>query len=147
MGTQREATRRHWVTLLVIVASLYALAFAIWSPPAAAGPEAGAEARDVGAWWWIQVVGGGLGLASVLVALRRATLARGMLAVAGVVLILGVFTFGELSWVPLVTLALPGAAMLLAAPFMGAMPTPEDEGKPRTQSGHAPRGDAAPPGR
>lgn len=135
---RKGARRRHWITLLVIVTSVYALAFAIWSPPAATGPGE-PEALDATLWWWAHLIGGGLGLGAVLLNLWRTLPARIVLGLGGLTLLAGSLLFQRFDWLVIVALLLPGLIMLAAAPFLGAMPTPEEEGQARGQRGYAPR--------
>lgn len=143
---RKGARRRHWITLLVIVTSVYVLAFAIWSPPAATGPDEPA-AVDATLWWWVHVVAGGLGIGAVLLNLWRTVPARIALGLGGFTLLAGGLLFQRLDWVVIVALLLPGVVMLGAAPFLGTMPTPEEEGEERGQRGFAPRGSGGRPER
>lgn len=125
--------RRRWADAVVIVAGLYTLAFALWAPTAAGGPEAGREAADAVAWWWAHYIAGAMAIGSLFLALRRPGLARGLLVLAAVVLLAGLLAYGRFDRTALLALILPAGAMLLAAPFMGPMPTPEEEGMTRAE--------------
>lgn len=144
-----EAKRRRWADVVLIVAGLYVFFAAVWAPPAL-GPEAAdAEAADHGLWWVAHALGGALALLSVPVALKNVALARIMAGAAGLVLIGGLLAFHSIGWLAVRALLIPAILILGAAPFMGPMPTPEDEGQPRGSpldprpddaSGHRPGG-------
>jgi len=48
---RRAAERRRWANVAAIVAGVYALGFAVWSPGLAGGARLEAELRAQG-WWW-----------------------------------------------------------------------------------------------
>src|SRR5690554_5828773 len=65
---RRAAERRRWANVAAIVAGVYALGFAVWSPGLAGGARLEAELRAQG-WWW--AVGGILPRVRVLVGRAR----------------------------------------------------------------------------
>jgi hypothetical protein len=130
-GSKSEARRRRWADVVILVASIYAIVMAVWAPPAAGPGEAAAEAADHGAWWWAHAIGASMALSSIFVAFRSITLARVLAGVGALVLLAGVVAFRDISWLAVRTLILPAVLILIATPFMGPMPTPEDEGKVR----------------
>jgi hypothetical protein len=143
MDRRTEAKRRRWADVVVIVAALYVFLAAIWSPPAL-GPAEAAEQAYHGWWWWAHAAGGFLALLSVPLATRQPMLGKGLAGLAGVIMLAGLFAFSGLTWLSIRALGIPGLAVLMAAPFMGPMPSPEEEGArgrnpldPRTDP-HAP---------
>lgn len=130
-----EAKRRRWANIVVIAAALYAVLAAIWAPPGLGPAEAAAEAPRHGVWWWAHAIGGSLALSSIFVAMKSVVLAR-VLAVSGaLVLFAGLLAFDTIGWLAIRMLVLPAVLILAAAPFLGPMPTPEDEGMPREAIG------------
>jgi hypothetical protein len=126
-----EAKRRRWADVVVIVAALYVFLAAIWSPPAI-GPGEAAEQAYHGWWWWAHAMGGFLALLSVPLAMKQPLLAKGLAGLAGLIMLAGLFAFGGLTWLSVRALGIPGLAVLLAAPFIGPMPSPEEEGARRS---------------
>lgn len=138
------AKRRRWADVVVIVAALYAFLAAIWAPPGLGPAEAAADAPDHGGWWWAHAIGGSLALASVFVALRSVVLARVLAGAGGLVLLAGLLAFDNIGWLAFRTLILPAVLILLATPFLGPMPTPEEEGMARRSLG-SPADEPRPP--
>jgi hypothetical protein len=136
---------RRWANIAVIVAGVWVTLIVMWSPEAA-GPRAQQiEVADNALWFYTLAAAGPLAIAAVLVALRHAAVARAMLGVAGVALIIGLLgfrAFGTLAWG---TMIIPAIIMLLAIPFLGPMPTPEEEGQVRHGLGHAGERDVVDP--
>jgi len=124
---KRRATlrRRHWANVAVIIAGMFALLWGLWRPPAA-GPQV-----DEVSLWGTQVLGGALGVAAPLIALKWATLSKVSAAAGGVILLGGLLVVARITLNPILTTVLPALVLLAAAPFMGTMPTPEDEGRHR----------------
>ena len=67
----------------------------------------------------------------MLVAQRRAGLARLLVGAAGLVLLSGFFALSEITALALFSIGLTGLLLLGSAAFLGPMPSPEQEGKPR----------------
>jgi hypothetical protein len=125
-----RARRRLWADVLLIVASVYALGAAIWVPPEIV--SGGAE--EVSVPGWLQgayALAGIIGIAALFIAHRWRVIARLLVPIAGLVLLAGFFALREITVLSVVSLGLPALAMLVAAGFVGPMPTPEEEGKPR----------------
>lgn len=125
------ARRRRRADVVVIIAAVYALLAAARLPPEMI---TGGGARDVasGGWLWAAyALGGVLGLAAVVVGLRRQALARVMAAAAGLLVLSGLLALRHITPLALVSLGATGLALLAASPFIGRMPTPEEEGKRR----------------
>lgn len=129
--TRAGAQRHRWADVVVIIASVYAFASAIWSPPELFTGGGGWEVRQEMWLWGAYALGGLIGIAAVFVALRWPDLARVMVAVAGLVVLSGLFALYRVTTLALVSLGLTGLVLLVTAPFMGRMPTPEEEGKRR----------------
>jgi hypothetical protein len=132
--TTNPAWRRR-ANLAVIVAGFWVFIIVVWSPEAAGPREQQLEVADRTLWFYSLASAGPLALGAVIVALKNALVARIMLGLAALVLfagLLGFRAFGTLAWG---TMLIPGLIMLLAIPFLGPMPTPEQEGRPREALG------------
>lgn len=126
MNGRERARRRRWADVAVIAASAFAIVWAIWVYPRS-GPGV-----NEGTLQWTHFVGGALGFASIFVALRSVWLARALLLVGGIVLVVGFVTgFNTPSGHGVVTMLLPAIVLLAMVPFVGPMPTPEEEGMRR----------------
>ena len=125
----QEARHRRWTNVVVILTGLYALAFAVWSPPLADPGEAAGGGDTM--WWTANALGGALALAAVPVALRSRSVGRILLGAASAALGMGLLAFDRLEWVALATLLAPAVLLLLCIPFFGPMPVPEEEGRLR----------------
>jgi hypothetical protein len=130
------AKRRRWADVVIIVTALYVWLAAVWAPPALGPREAAVEAAQHGIWWWAHAIGGSLALASVFVAYKSVLLARLMAGAGAVVLLAGLTAFDHIGWLAVRMLILPAVLILAATPFLGPMPTPEEEGVPRRGLGH-----------
>ena len=117
--------KRHWANVAVIIAGMFALLWGLWRPPAA-GPQV-----DEVSLWGTQVLGGALGVAAPLIALKSGMLAKVSAGAGGLILLAGMLAVGSITLNPILTTVLPALVLLAAAPFMGAMPTPEEEGQRR----------------
>jgi hypothetical protein len=136
-----------WANIAVIIAGMWVLLIVMWSPEAAGPREQQVEVDSNAAWFYALAASGPLALAAVFVALRSAILARVVLGVAALSLFAGLIgfrAFGTLAWS---TVIIPGLIMLVAIPFLGAMPTPEDEGQVRHGLGDPGERDAVDPER
>jgi len=120
MSKLETAQRRRWVNVVVIFVGLFILAWAIWG--AVGGPVSNMQG------WWAALVAAGLAaVAAPFVALRSKVLARLAVAVGGAIPLIGAFITGALTIEGLIALILPGIALLAVAPFMGPLPTLQDE--------------------
>lgn len=132
MRAIRAGMRRHrWADVVVIIASVYSFAAAIWSPPELFSGGGGWEVRQEAWLWGAYALGGVLGITGIFVALRWPNLARVLVAVAGLVVLSGFFALHTVTTLALLSLGLTGLALLVSAAFMGRMPTPEEEGMKR----------------
>jgi hypothetical protein len=127
-----DAKRRRWADVVVILAALYVFLAAVWAPPGLGPAEAGAESSDHGLWWWAHAIGGGLALFAVPVAMKNVLVARIMAGAGGLVLLVGLTAFDTIGWLAIRTLLIPAVLILIATPFLGPMPTPEEEGVSRS---------------
>jgi hypothetical protein len=130
-----NTTWRRMANIAVIIAGIWVLLISVWSPEAAGPREQQIEVARQDVWFYALWAAGTLAIASVFVALRSALLARVLLGAGAITLLAGLFGFrawGTLAWG---TLIIPGIIMLLAIPFMGPLPTPEQEGQIRKSPG------------
>lgn len=131
MGTDVGPRGRHWTNIVVILAAGWSVAAASWGAPPGA-VEAGSG--SIAAEGWLAgayALAGAGGFLAVLVALRVPWLARGLTAVAGLLVLSGFLALREVTVTAALPLGVTAAAFLASAPFMGPMPTPEEEGKHR----------------
>lgn len=122
---------RRWASIVAIVASVYALLAAVWVPPEF---FTGGDAGEVGHSTWLIIayaLAAALGLGGVLTAQRNAGLARLMVAAAGIILLSGFLAMRQVTALALVSIGLTGLMLIGSAVFLGAMPSPEEEGKAR----------------
>lgn len=132
MTTARErAKHRRWADVVLIVASLYSLLSAGWAPLELLTGGEGSEVAESQGLWWTYALGGVLGLAALAASRRWPGVAKGLAAAAGVAVLAGFFTLERLTTFAILSLAGTGLAMIAAAPFVGPMPSPEEEGRPR----------------
>jgi hypothetical protein len=131
VNQRTAAKRRRWADVVIIIAALYVFLAAVWAPPGLGPREAMADAGDHGLWWWAHAVGGFLALFAVPVAMKNVLVARIMAGVGGVVLLAGLLAFDTIGWLAVRTLLIPAVLILAATPFLGPMPSPEEEGERR----------------
>jgi peptidoglycan/LPS O-acetylase OafA/YrhL len=112
--------------LVAIVASVCALANAMWAPVLFHSMLTGMPQGDRGiGYTYVAFFGGGLlGVLAVALAEQRTRAARIVLAVAGLLLVSAPFAYKRLHRLPVATTIVLGLAMLAAAPFIGPMPAP-----------------------
>lgn len=122
---------RHWTNIVVILAAGWSVAAASWGAPPEAVEAGGGSVAAEGWLTGAYALAGTAGFLAVLVALRVPWLAKGLTAVAGLLVISGFFTFREVTVTAALSLGITAVAFLASAPFMGPMPTPEEEGKHR----------------
>ena len=127
-----HAKRRRWADVVLIVASLYAFMSSFWAPLELLTGGGGNEVADDQALWWTYALGGVLGLAALAFATRFPVLSKALTAAAGVAVLAGFFMLDNLTPFATISIGLTGLALLAASPFVGPMPSPEDEGKSRT---------------
>ncbi|HEX7118071.1 MAG TPA: hypothetical protein VF212_04750 [Longimicrobiales bacterium] len=126
-----QLKRRRWADVLVIVVGVYALIMAGYG--GMLGRPAPVATRVDAPGWFAAALGmaGTCAIASVLVALRNTLLARVLCAAAGVLLLSTIFALESVDARAVVDLILPALALFVATPFLGAMPSPEEEGRRR----------------
>lgn len=103
----------------------------MWGAPAEAVEAGGELVANEGWLASAYALAGTCGFLAVLAALRVAWLAKVLTGVAGVLVLSGFFAFRTVTALAALSLGVTGLAFLAAAPFMGPMPTPEDEGRHR----------------
>ena len=121
MTEAAEVRRRLWADVAVILAGLMLWGLAIWPTPFVDRPEVAGQLTI----WQVYAGAGILTIAGFLLGQRGQwrTIARILLLGAVVVLGVGlVTTFRDLGPAALLTVIVPGLALLLAAPFFGPMP-------------------------
>jgi len=136
-----------WANIAVIIAGMWVLLIVMWSPEAAGPLEQQVEVESNTAWFYALAAAGPLALAAVFIALSHVVLARIVLGAAALSLFAGLIGFRVLGTLAWSTVLIPGLIMLVAIPFLGAMPTPEDEGQVRHGMGHPGERDAVDPER
>jgi hypothetical protein len=126
-----KARRFRWANVVVIVVSAYLMASAVWhTPEQLENTEEGAVASQI----WLPasyILAGLIGMLSLWVALKRPAMGRVLTAMAGLLVLSGFFGMREVTPTALLSIGLSGVVLLIAAGFLGPMPTPEDEGKRR----------------
>jgi hypothetical protein len=112
--------------LVAIVASVCALANAMWAPVLFHAMLTGMPQGDrgIGYSYVTFFVSGLLGVLAVALADRRTRAARIVLVVAGLLLLSAPLAYERLHPLPVATTIVLGLAMLAAAPFIGPMPAP-----------------------
>jgi hypothetical protein len=126
---------------------MWVLLIVMWSPEAAGPREQQVEVDSNAAWFLALAASGPLAIAAVFIALKSGLLARITLGIAAVSLLAGLIGFRVLGTLAWSTVLIPGIIMLLAIPFMGPMPTPEQEGQVRHGVGRPGERDAWDPER
>lgn len=131
MDSKGRARRRTAADVVVLLAAVFSLTFAIWAP-AAAEPNSGMrEVNEPNIWYFAQLLGGALPIAGYLIGQKSSAIGK-MLVVAGAVfLLLGLRAFDEIGSTAIRNIIIPATLMLVAAPFFGRMPSPEEEGRGR----------------
>ena len=126
MLTEPIRRRRTVVDFLVILFGVALVGMAIWAAPIFLG-EAERELRNVNLAWSIYFFSGFLAILSQFVGqwYGRRMVARGMLAMAAVLLIIGLTAFETLGPRALLTMLLPAIVFLVAVPIAGPMPDPD----------------------
>jgi hypothetical protein len=143
----RHPEWRRWANIAVMIAGAWVLMIVLWSPEAAGPREQQIEVADSTIWFAALTAAGSLAIAAVIVALKNAVIARVLLGIAALSLLAGIIGFQQLGTLAWGTVVIPGIIMLLAIPFLGPLPTPEDEGQVRHGIGHVGQRDALDPER
>lgn len=127
----RTPKRRRWANIVVAFAAAYALATAAWFPPEMITGGVNTDvAAEIGIYS-TYALAGVIGFAAMFVATRWPRAGQGLVVLAGLVMLASFLTLSRLSAAALLSIGLTGLAFLLAAPFMGDMPTPTEEGRER----------------
>ena len=113
-----DESRKQWPAFLAILSGVSACAFTMWGAPIYVGEEA----RHAGLAWLTFAIGGGMAIAAVFLSQRATLGARLLLALGGMVVLLGLSFVAEFNATTLLTRLLPGLGMLLAAPFLDPRP-------------------------
>lgn len=131
--TRKEHRRHRWADVVVIVAAIYAIAAATWFPPEMISGGDSTAVADEG-WNWISyAVGGALGVMGLFLALKWSVVGKVSVGLGGLAVLAGFLTLRAFTPLAILSLGGTGLALLLAAPFVGPMPTPEQEGKDRIE--------------
>jgi hypothetical protein len=111
--------------IVVLVASLWTIAQAIWGPMLL--PQ-GSQDRGAGSTYILSLIAGSAGLLGVgLAQMRRATVGRIFVATAGLIILIAPFTYASLPPLPLTFAIVSGLALLAAAKFIGPVPPPHSQ--------------------
>jgi hypothetical protein len=122
--TNSRAVRK-WADIIAIIASLGALGNAMWGPFifGTISQETTSD-RGAGYNWLAFGLGGTLGLLGVIVAQKRPSIGRILLAPGGLLLVIVPFFYDHKSLLPIASSVVLGIAMLISALFLGPMPSP-----------------------
>jgi len=127
VAKKNTAYRRRWANIVVAAAGAYSLAAAAQLPVELGTGDAGETVRFE---MWIPIahtLAGVLGMASLFVAIRWPRFARIPLIAAALLLLSGFLALHRITLLPALSLGLPALAMVGAIPFMGTMPSPQEE--------------------
>ena len=133
-GRSGTLKRRRWADILALVASAYALSAAAWFPPelVAGGTNNAVEAP---AWLWIAYATAGiLGFIGVFAASKSAVLGKVLVAAAGLIMLASFVAMASVTTLAVLSIGGTGLALLIAAAFVGPMPSPREE--KRAESAH-----------
>ncbi len=123
--------RRRWADVVVIVVGIFELIIALYGGVLAL-PGGVATRLEAPGWFFAATATAGvLAIAAVPLALRSASLGRMLSGGAGVVLLGGLLAFEAIDTGAVLTIIVPAALLFAATPFLGRMPTPEEEGERR----------------
>jgi cytochrome bd-type quinol oxidase subunit 2 len=120
----QQAKVRNWADFLAILAGVYLLALSIWPGGHSASNEAAWESRYPQILWITRAITGIAAITAVVIAQRwkRRALARGLLLIAALALIGILLMFRDFGYRALVTVLLPGIALLIATIGIGPLP-------------------------
>ena len=118
---------RHLADIIGIVVGLALLALSIWPSGLTASDEATQVSNSPDTWYLLRVFAGIAALAAVAIGQRwrQRTVARVLMASAGVALLVTLLPFNEFDVRALLTVLLPALLLLVAAAAVGPMPPPE----------------------
>lgn len=121
--------RRRWADVVVIGVGVFELMLAAYGALLSRPGGVAFLVDAPGGYYAAMGIGGTLAVTSAPVALRSVALARTLSIAAGVVLLLGLFALRTVDARAVLVLVLPALLLFAATPFLGPMPTPEEEGK------------------
>jgi hypothetical protein len=124
MVRAKKLKYRRWANTVAIFVGLYVLAWAIWTPLGGGGV-------NEYAWWGSHALAGLMTVIAPFMAFRVKILSRMLLVASGCILLLGLFSVNWLAMEAILSLLLPGVALLAVSPFMGPMPSEVEERKAR----------------
>ena len=128
MASTSSPRTRHWSDVLALVTGVALIGMVIWPGNPFANNSAAEELRFPIASWMTLVIAGTLALAGTTIAQRwsRRGAGRTLIALGGALLLVNLFFVRDFGARSLLTLLLPGLALLAAA--FGAGPMPRDVG-------------------
>ena len=128
MASMNSPRTRHWSDVLALLTGVALLGLVIWPGGPTANNAAAEELRFPVAAWMVLGGAGFLALAGATIAQRWSMrgLGRGLIALGGVLLLVNLFFVRDFGVRAILTLLLPGIALLAAA--FGAGPMPRDLG-------------------
>jgi peptidoglycan/LPS O-acetylase OafA/YrhL len=126
MLDRTERRTRKWADVVAILASVVALANAMWGPIifTTMADKLSLGDRGIDYNWMAFGLGGILGLCGIIVAQRWPQYGRIPLALGGLMLVIVPFFYEHKVALPIATSVVLGLAMLAAAPFIGQLPAP-----------------------
>lgn len=128
MASTSSPRARHWSDVLALVTGVALIGIVIWPGGPTANNAAAEELRFPVATWLVLASAGALALAGTTIAQRWSmrTLGRGLIALGGLLLLANLFFVRDFGLRSMLTLLLPGLALLASA--FGAGPMPRDIG-------------------
>ena len=126
MASTSSPRTRHWSDLLALVTGVALIGMVIWPGNPFANNSAAEELRFPIASWMTLAIAGALALGGTTIAQRwsRRGVGRTMIALGGALLLVNLFFVRDFGARSLLSLLLPGIALLAAA--FGAGPMPRD---------------------
>jgi hypothetical protein len=117
----KTTKRRMGADVAVIVVAVFTVAQAIWGP--ALLPE-GSQDPGASALWLNAILAGGGAIAGLGLSQRWLGLGRALVALAGVVILIGAFTYRSPSGIAMTFAIVAGIVLIAAAKFIGPVPPP-----------------------
>ena len=125
MDAVQHVSRRTWADGVAIVAGVIAIGLGIYGAPLVSGDKA--QHTDYA--WVTYPAAGVLAILAVVLAHRARGAGRALCALGGLLLLASVALLRPTDATAWLTRIVPALAMLAAAPFLGPMPAPEEEGR------------------
>jgi hypothetical protein len=124
MSEINDRTTRRWADVVAIIATVVALANAMWGPIifTTMADKLSLGDRGVDYNWIAFGVGGMLALGGLILAQRWPQYGKIALAIGGLMLVLVPFFYQRKVALPIITSVVLGVAMLATSPFVGRMP-------------------------